>query len=157
YNDQLLYGELVAFVLFVNVLSKPIEKISALLELYPKGMAGFRRFMDLVAMGPDINDKKGAKQVKDLKGDIAFNHVTLTYAKTQKPVLNDISIQIESGKTIAFVGPSGAGKTTICSLIPRFYDVNNGSVTIDGIDIRDMTMQSLRKQIKIMQQDVFLF
>src|SRR5699024_11270186 len=81
--------------------------------------------------------------------DIAFNHVTFTYEKTQKPVLNDISFQIESGKTIAFVGPSGAGKTTICSLIPRFYDVNNGSVTIDGIDIRDMTMQSLRKQIGI--------
>lgn len=157
YNDQLLYGELVAFVLFVNVLSKPIEKISALLELYPKGMAGFRRFMDLLAISPDIKDKKGAKQVKDLKGDIAFNHVTFTYEKTQKPVLNDISFQIESGKTIAFVGPSGAGKTTICSLIPRFYDVNNGSVTIDGIDIRDMTMQSLRKQIGIVQQDVFLF
>src|SRR5699024_10397879 len=131
--------------------------ISALLELYPKGMAGFRRFMDLLAISPDIKDKKGAKQVKDLKGDIAFNHVTFTYEKTQKPVLNDISFQIESGKTIAFVGPSGAGKTTICSLIPRFYDVNNGSVTIDGIDIRDMTMQSLRKQIGIVQQDVFLF
>src|SRR5690625_1579998 len=157
YNDQLLYGELVAFVLFVNVLSKPIEKISALLELYPKGMAGFRRFMDLLAISPDIKDKKGAKQVKDLKGDIAFNHVIFTYEKTQKLVLNDISFQIESGKTIAFVGPSGAGKTTICSLIPRFYDVNNGSVTIDGIDIRDMTMQSLRKQIGIVQQDVFLF
>jgi len=157
YNDQLLYGELVAFVLFVNVLSKPIEKISALLELYPKGMAGFRRFMDLLAISPDIKDKKGAKQVKELKGDIAFNHVTFTYEKTQKPVLNDISFQIESGKTIAFVGPSGAGKTTICSLIPRFYDVNNGSITIDGMDIRDMTMQSLRKQIGIVQQDVFLF
>lgn len=157
YNDQLLYGELVAFVLFVNVLSKPIEKISALLELYPKGMAGFRRFMDLLAVSPDIKDKKGAKQVKDLQGDIAFNHVTFTYEKTQKPVLNDISFQIESGKTIAFVGPSGAGKTTICSLIPRFYDVNNGSITIDGMDIRDMTMQSLRKQIGIVQQDVFLF
>src|SRR5699024_10577604 len=157
YNDQLLYGELVAFVLFVNVLSKPIEKISALLELYPKGMAGFRRFMDLLAISPDIKDKKGAKQVKDLKGDIAFNYVIFTYEKTQKLVFNNISFKIESGKTIAFVGPSGAGKTTICSLIPRFYDVNNGSVTIDGIHIRDMTMQSLRKQIGIVQQDVFLF
>src|SRR5699024_11707684 len=125
YNDKLLYGELVAFILFVYVISKPIEKISALIELSPKVMARFRRFMDLLAISPDINDKKGAKQVKDLKGDIAFNHVTFTYEKTQKPVLNDISFQIESGKTIAFVGPSGAGKTTICSLIPRFYDVNN--------------------------------
>src|SRR5699024_6661895 len=104
-----------------------------------------------------IKDKKRAKQVKYLKWYISYNHVTFTYEKTQKPVLNYISFQIESGKTIAFVGPSGAGKTTICSLIPRFYDVNNGSVTIDGIDIRDMTMQSLRKQIGIVQQDVFLF
>lgn len=157
YNDQLLYGELVAFVLFVNVLSKPIEKISALLELYPKGMAGFRRFMDLLAVSPDIKDRKGAKQVKALKGEIAFSDVTFTYEKTQKPVLNDMSFHIEPGKTIAFVGPSGAGKTTICSLIPRFYDVNQGAIKIDGLDIRDMTMQSLRKQIGIVQQDVFLF
>src|SRR5699024_9563987 len=139
----------VSFILVVNILSIPIEKISALLELYPKGMAGFRRFMDLLAISPDIKDKKGAKQVKDLKGDIAFNHVTFTYEKTQKPVLNDISFQIESGKTIAFVGPSGAGKTTIWSLIPRFYDVNNGSVTIDGIDIRDFIIIYLRYLIII--------
>src|SRR5699024_11261305 len=115
------------------------------------------RYIDTLAINHDIKEKKSEKKVKDLKADIAFNHVTYTYKKTQKPVLNDISFQIESGKTIAFVGTSGAGKTTICSLIPRFYDVNNGSVTIDGIDIRDMTMQSLRKQIGIVQQDVFLF
>lgn len=157
YNQLMSYGELVAFVLYVNVLFKPIEKISALLELYPKGMAGFRRFIDLLNIHPEIRDRKGAKKVGPLTGNIAFQDVTFTYEKTQEPVLNNVDFEIEAGKTIAFVGPSGAGKTTICSLIPRFYDVTKGAIKIDGIDIRDMTMHSLRKQIGIVQQDVFLF
>lgn len=157
FNNKLTYGELVAFVLYVNVLFKPIEKISALLELYPKGMAGFRRFIDLLEINPDVKDRKGAKNVTHLKGDISFNDVTFTYDKSQEPVLKGMSFNIKPGETIAFVGPSGAGKTTICSLIPRFYDVQKGAITIDGIDIRDMTMRSLRKQIGIVQQDVFLF
>src|SRR5699024_5480332 len=132
YNDFLTYGELVAFVLYVNVLFKPIEKISALLELYPKGMAGFRRFIDLLNIHPDIKDRKNAKHVTGLQGNIAFQDVTFTYEKTQEPVLKNLSFDIKSGETIAFVGPSGAGKTTICSLIPRFYDVNDGAITIDG-------------------------
>ncbi|MEJ8777088.1 ABC transporter ATP-binding protein [Pseudogracilibacillus sp. ICA-222130] len=157
YTGQLTYGELVAFVLYVNVLVKPIEKISALLELYPKGMAGFKRFTDLLDEAPDIQDEKDAKVVHDLQGNIAFHDVTFTYEKTQAPVLNDLSFQVKSGETVAFVGPSGAGKTTICSLIPRFYDVDEGAITIDGMDIRSMTMRSLRKHIGIVQQDVFLF
>lgn len=157
FNQQMSYGELVAFVLYVNVLFKPIEKISALLELYPKGMAGFRRFVDLLNIHPDIKDRKGAKKVGTLTGHIGFQDVTFTYEKTQEPVLRNMDFEITAGKTIAFVGPSGAGKTTICSLIPRFYDVTKGAITIDGIDIRDMTMHSLRKQIGIVQQDVFLF
>lgn len=157
YNSYLTYGELVAFVLYVNVLFKPIEKISALLELYPKGMAGFRRFMDLLSVHPDIKDRPDAKAVQNLSGDIAFHQVTFTYDKTEEPVLKNFDLTINKGKTIAFVGPSGAGKTTICSLIPRFYDVSEGSITIDGMDIREMTMRSLRKEIGIVQQDVFLF
>ena len=157
YNGYLSYGELVAFVLYVNVLFKPIEKISALLELYPKGMAGFRRFMDLLSVHPDIKDRPDAKAVQNLSGDIAFHQVTFTYDKTEEPVLKNFDLTIDKGKTIAFVGPSGAGKTTICSLIPHFYDVNEGSITIDGMDIREMTMRSLRKEIGIVQQDVFLF
>ena len=157
FSGKLSYGELVAFVLYVNVLFKPIEKISALLELYPKGMAGFRRFIDLLDVSPDVKDKKGAKNISLVKGNISFEDVTFTYEKTQEPVLNGLSFHIKAGETIAFVGPSGAGKTTICSLIPRFYDVQKGAITIDGIDIRDMTMRSLRKQIGIVQQDVFLF
>lgn len=157
YNNHLTSGELVAFVLFVNVLFKPIEKITALLELYPKGMAGFRRFTELLSISPEIKDKKDAIEVPTLKGNISFKNVTFNYDKSKPPVLKNLNLNIKAGETVAFVGPSGAGKTTICSLIPRFYDVDEGQITIDGIDIRDMTVRSLRKQIGIVQQDVFLF
>lgn len=156
FNGNLTYGELVSFVLYTNVLVKPIDKISALLELYPKGMAGFRRFLELIEQEPDIQDKKDAIAVHYLNGDIQFDHVDFRYDKS-KSVLNDITLSLRAGETTAFVGPSGAGKTTICSLIPRFYDVNGGSIKIDGMDIREMTLESLRKQIGIVQQDVFLF
>ncbi|WP_107838246.1 ABC transporter ATP-binding protein [Metasolibacillus meyeri] len=156
YNGKLTHGELVSFILYTNVLIKPIDKISALLELYPKGMAGFKRFRDLIEQEPEIQDRPNAADVPVLNGNIAFDHVSFNYDKS-KPVLNDISFSLNAGETIAFVGPSGAGKTTICSLIPRFYDVSGGEITIDGMDIRDMTQKSLREQIGIVQQDVFLF
>lgn len=156
YQGQLSYGELVSFVLFLNVLIKPIDKISALLELYPKGMAGFGRFQELLEQEPDILDRKDAIEVRGLKGDIVFDDVHFGY-DDHKQVLNGINLQLRAGETIAFVGPSGAGKTTICSLIPRFYDIQEGSISIDGIDIRDMTKHSLRSHIGIVQQDVFLF
>lgn len=157
YNGLLTYGELVAFILYVNVLFKPVEKISTLLELYPKGMAGFKRFTDMLDISPDVVNKKNAKNATSLKGFIAFDKVTFGYEKTQEPVLKTMSFMINAGETVALVGPSGAGKTTISSLIPRFYDVESGHITIDGIDVRDMTKESLRKQIGIVQQDVFLF
>ncbi|RNF39226.1 ABC transporter ATP-binding protein [Planococcus salinus] len=156
YQNELTYGELVSFVLFLNVLIKPIDKISALLELYPKGMAGFGRFRNLINQEPEILDRKGAQAVTGLTGDIRFNDVHFGYDEHKK-VLNGIDLTLKAGETIAFVGPSGAGKTTICSLIPRFYDIQEGSITIDGIDIRDMTKHSLRSHIGIVQQDVFLF
>ncbi|EMR07077.1 Putative multidrug export ATP-binding/permease protein [Bhargavaea cecembensis DSE10] len=156
FNDRLTYGELVSFVLFVNVLIKPVDKIAALLEMYPKGMAGFRRFRKLLDEEPEVLDRPDAVEVSHLNGNIRFDRVSFRYDGS-KPVLNDISLSIRSGQTVAFVGPSGAGKTTICSLIPRFYDVDGGSISIDGIDVRDMTMKSLRSQIGIVQQDVFLF
>ncbi|WP_033542084.1 ABC transporter ATP-binding protein [Planococcus sp. CAU13] len=156
YQNELSYGELVSFVLFLNVLIKPIDKISALLELYPKGMAGFGRFRELLEQDPDIVDKKGAKPVSGLQGNITFDNVHFGYDEHKK-VLNGIDLNMRAGETIAFVGPSGAGKTTICSLIPRFYDIQQGSIAIDGIDIRDMTKHSLRSHIGIVQQDVFLF
>ncbi|MFC4619028.1 ABC transporter ATP-binding protein [Camelliibacillus cellulosilyticus] len=156
FHQQLTYGELVSFVLYVNVLMKPVDKISALMELYPKGMAGFKRFLDLLAQDPEVQDRKNAVAVPALKGDIRFDSVHFQY-DSHHPVLQNINLKINAGETVAFVGPSGAGKTTICSLIPRFYDVNKGAITIDGIDVRDMTKHSLRSQIGIVQQDVFLF
>ncbi|WP_226675317.1 ABC transporter ATP-binding protein [Rossellomorea aquimaris] len=156
FSGVLSYGELVAFILYINVLFKPIDKISALLELYPKGMAGFKRFTELMDMEPDIENRPHAIEVATIRGDIAFDDVTFGY-EPDRPILNDLSFTIQSGQTVAFVGPSGAGKTTICSLIPRFYDIERGAITIDGIDIREMTKESLRSQIGIVQQDVFLF
>lgn len=157
YQGNMSYGGLVAFILFMNVLFKPIEKISALLEMYPKGMAGFKRFLALLDSKPEIKDREDAIDVPTLRGDISFNNVTFKYEDHLDPVLNNISFDIKAGETIALVGPSGAGKTTISSLIPRFYDVYDGSITIDGIDIRDMTQKSLRENIGIVQQNVFLF
>lgn len=156
YQNELSYGELVSFVLFLNVLIKPIDKISALLELYPKGMAGFSRFQDLMDQAPEILDRPDAIEVSGLKGNITFQDVHFGYDQ-YKTVLKGIDLEVKSGETVAFVGPSGAGKTTICSLIPRFYDIQSGRIAIDGIDIRDMTKHSLRSHIGIVQQDVFLF
>ncbi|MEK3934657.1 ABC transporter ATP-binding protein [Sporosarcina sp. FSL W7-1349] len=156
FNGQLTSGEFVSFILFVNILTKPIDKISALLEMYPKGMAGFSRFRQLMNEEPDIQDAPDAIDVPHLNGDIQLADVTFGY-DGNKPVLQNISLSIKAGQTVAFVGPSGAGKTTICSLIPRFYDVHEGQITIDGLDIRQMTQKSLRSQIGIVQQDVFLF
>ncbi|MGE7202456.1 ABC transporter ATP-binding protein [Bacillus haynesii] len=156
FSGNMSYGEFVGFVLYVNVLFKPIDKISAILELYPKGMAGFKRFTELIDTKPQIVDRKDAIDVTALEGNIVFKNVTFGYEK-HKPVLQGIDLSITAGETVAFVGPSGAGKTTISSLIPRFYDIDGGAITIDGIDIRDMTKRSLRSQIGIVQQDVFLF
>ena len=155
-NGDLSYGEFASFILFTNVLIKPIDKISALLEMYPKGMAGFKRFCDLLDQEPTIVDRPNAIDVDQLNGDIEFKNVDFKYADS-KQVLNNLSFKVEAGKTVAFVGPSGSGKTTISSLIPRFYDITDGAITIDGYDIRDLTQQSLRKQIGTVQQDVFLF
>lgn len=156
FTSQLTYGELVGFVLYVNVLFKPVDKISAIMELYPKGMAGFKRFIELIDSEPEVKDTKDAVDVVSLNGNIVFDNVSFRYDK-HKSVLEGINLDIKAGETVAFVGPSGAGKTTICSLIPRFYDVNTGGIYIDGLDIRDMTKMSLRSQIGIVQQDVFLF
>lgn len=156
FTGRLSYGELVAFILYVNVLFKPIDKISALMELYPKGMAGFRRFTEMIDTEPEVKNAPDAIKAPPLRGDIQLENVSFSY-ENSKRVLQGIDLEINAGETVAFVGPSGAGKTTICSLVPRFYDVDGGAVTIDGIDVRQMTKESLRSQIGIVQQDVFLF
>lgn len=157
FHNKLTYGELVSFILFVNVLTTPINKITALLEMYPKGMAGFKRFTEMLDKDPDVKDHPDAIEVNTLQGNIEFHHVTFKYEENKTPVLKGINLKVHAGETVALVGPSGAGKTTIASLIPRFYDVDEGKITIDGIDIRNMTKKSLRKNIGVVQQDVFLF
>lgn len=155
-RGELTYGEFVGFLLLSNVFFRPIEKINAVIENYPKGIAGFKRYVEIIDTEPDIADAPDAIEVEGLKGDIRFSDVAFGYDES-KPVLRGINLSIRAGETVAFVGPSGAGKTTICSLLPRFYEVNAGSITIDGTDIRRMTLASLRRQIGIVQQDVFLF
>ncbi len=154
-RGELSYGGFVGFLLLTEVFFRPVEKISAVLESYPKGIAGFRRFTNLIDTLPDIVDRPDAQTVANLKGDIVFDHVTFGYSHT--PVLKDITLTIKPGETVAFVGPSGAGKTTLCALIPRFYDVQDGTIRIDGVDVRDYQQRALRNQIGIVQQDVFLF
>lgn len=153
---ELTNGGFLGFLLLVGVFFRPIEKINAVIDTYPKGIAGFRRFMDLMGTEPDIADRPDAQEVPALRGDIRFRDVRFGY-DDGTPVLEGFNLEIRPGETVALVGPSGAGKTTVCSLLPRFYDVQGGAVTIDGTDIRDMTLASLRAQIGIVQQDVFLF
>ncbi|MXP63362.1 ABC transporter ATP-binding protein [Roseomonas sp. M0104] len=155
-NGQLSNGEFVGFLLLVGVFFRPVEKISAVIETYPKGIAGFRRYCELLDTAPDITDAPDAIPAPALRGEIRYEHVRFGYLPG-KPVLRDIDLHLPAGGTVAFVGPSGAGKTTLCSLLPRFYDVEAGRITIDGLDIRGMTLASLRAQIGIVQQDVFLF
>ncbi|MGO4128890.1 ABC transporter ATP-binding protein [Inquilinus sp. YAF38] len=155
-TGRLSEGGFVGFLLLVNVFFRPIDKINSVIETYPKGIAGFRRYTELLDTEPDIVDRPGAIDVPVLRGDIRYEGVSFGYGDGT-PVLRGIDLAIRAGETVAFVGPSGAGKTTICSLLPRFYEVQGGRVTVDGIDIRDMTMTSLRRQIGVVQQDVFLF
>ncbi|NGO64106.1 ABC transporter ATP-binding protein [Rhizobium daejeonense] len=155
-SGDLSNGGFVSFLLLVGVFFRPVEKINSVIETYPKGIAGFRRFVELIDTEPDIADAPDAVEAPQFKGDIAFRSVSFGYT-AEKPVLRGIDLDIKAGETIAFVGPSGAGKTTLCSLLPRFYDVTTGAITIDGHDIRKLTLASLRSQIGIVQQDVFLF
>ncbi|EBF5169757.1 ABC transporter ATP-binding protein [Listeria monocytogenes] len=155
-NGEISYGEFVGFILLTNVFIRPIEKINNVIESYPKGFAGFKRFLEVMDTEPAIQDEKDAKPAKVFRGDIAYNHVSFEYSDG-KNVLNHINLSIKAGETVAFVGPSGAGKTTICNLLPRFYDVSAGEITIDGENIKRFTLPSLRAQIGVVQQDVFLF
>lgn len=154
-QGELSAGGFVAFLLLISVFFRPIEKINSVIETYPKGIAGFRRYTELLDTEPDIADRPTAKPAPAFTGRVAYHDVGFGYGG--QPVLSNVNLTIEPGSTVAFVGPSGAGKTTICSLLPRFYEIQTGSITVDGIDIRDMTLASLRGQIGIVQQDVFLF
>lgn len=155
-RGELSNGGFVGFLLLVGVFFRPLEKIAAVMEVYPKGIAGLRSYLDFLATRPDVADKPGAVALSEVKGAIRYEGVRFAYGNAA-PVLNGIDLDIRAGESVAFVGPSGAGKTTLCSLLPRFYDVAGGRITIDGHDIRDVQLASLRRNIGIVQQDVFLF
>ena len=155
-RGELTAGGFVGFLLLVNVFFRPLDMINAAIELYPKGIAGFQRYTAFLDTKPDIADRPDAKEVGHLHGQIEYRKVRFAY-RDGRTVLFDVGLRIGAGETVAFVGPSGAGKTTICSLLPRFYDADDGAITIDGVDIRDITLKSLRSNIGIVQQDVFLF
>ncbi len=149
-------GDFVAFLLLVSVFYRPLDKIGTMIEIYPRGLAGFRRYRDLLAIVPDVADRPGAIDAPRFRGEIRFEHVSFGYG-ADRPVLRALDMAVGAGETVAVVGPSGAGKTTLCALLPRFYDPDAGRITIDGVDIRDVTLRSLRRQIGIVEQNVFLF
>ncbi|QTH40158.1 ABC transporter ATP-binding protein [Cohnella sp. LGH] len=155
-KGQLTYGQFVGFLLLTNVFFRPIEKINAIVESYPQGLAGFKRYTELMDTAPDVADAPNAAELGVFNSDIEFDQVSFGY-EGEKKVLQNVSLTVRKGETIAFVGPSGAGKTTLCSLLPRFYEIDSGAIRIDGVDIREVTQESLRRQIGIVQQDVFLF
>lgn len=154
-NDKISYGDFAAFILISNILFKPLEKINAVIELYPNGIAGFKHFTETMNEVSDIQEKENPIVLKDTTGEIKYENVSFSYE--DKKILNDLSFEVSSGETVALVGPSGAGKTTITNLLPRFYDITSGSIKIDGVDIKEYSLKSLRENIGIVQQDVFLF
>ncbi len=155
-SGSLTAGGFVGFLLLSSVFFRPLEKIAAVLETYPKGIAGFRRYQELLATEPDIADRSDARPAPALTGAMRFEAVNFGY-DTSRPVLRDISFDVRTGETLAFVGPSGAGKTSLLALLPRFYEPASGTITLDGHDIAGFTLDSLRRQIGIVSQDVYLF
>ncbi|MFC3767048.1 ABC transporter ATP-binding protein [Paenibacillus sp. GCM10012303] len=153
-QKQMTFGEFIAFVMLSNVFLGPIRTINSMIETVPKGLAGFQRYLDLLETEPDVQDK-GSKEAK-LNGDITYVNVRFGY-DSDKRIFDNLNLSIRAGETVALVGPSGGGKTTLCGLLPRFYEAEAGEIRIDGIDVREMTLRSLREQIGIVQQDVFLF
>lgn len=150
-------SDLAMYALYIGIFISPIQILVELTEMMQKGLSGFRRFLEVVETEPDIVDAADAKPLKNVKGNVCYEDVSFHYSDDDTPVLSHVSFEIPAGKSIALVGPSGSGKTTICSLLPRFYDVTEGSVTIDGNNVRKLTLESLRSQIGLVSQDVYLF
>ena len=155
-HGELDFVDLLTFTLYISTFISPIRKLVQFMEVYAQGSAGFDRFVELMRTQPEISDAADAEELRDVRGEICFDHVSFSY-KEGTPVLDDVSFTVSPGETFALVGSSGGGKTTICHLIPRFYDVSSGTVSVDGKDVRHLTQESLRQNIGIIQQDVFLF
>lgn len=149
--------DLITFLLYINIFTEPVKTLIDFTEQFQNGYTGFERFMEIMNIEPDIQDRKNACELKDVKGNIEFDNVTFHYEDNAEQVLNHVNLSVKAGDYIALVGSSGAGKSTLCSLIPRFYDVSGGQIRLDGTDIRDIKLKSLRNQIGIVQQEVYLF
>lgn len=156
-NNKMSAADLAMYALYIGIFISPIQILVELMEMMQKGLSGFRRFLDVMETEPEIQDAPDAVELKDVKGRVCYEDVSFHYSDDETTVLSHVSIEIPAGKSVALVGPSGGGKTTICSLLPRFYDVTGGRVTVDGQDIRSLTLKSLRSQIGVVQQDVYLF
>ena len=156
-HGRMEVSDLAMYALYIGIFISPIQILVELTEMMQKGLSGFRRFLEVVETEPEIVDAADAKPLKNVKGNVCYEDVSFHYSDDDTPVLSHVSFEIPAGKSIALVGPSGSGKTTICSLLPRFYDVTDGRVTIDGNDVRKLTLESLRSQIGLVSQDVYLF
>ena len=156
-HDMMNVTDLAMYALYIGIFISPIQILVELIEMMQKGLAGFRRFLDVMETEPEIVDAPDAKPLTNVKGRVCYEDVSFHYSDDETPVLSHVSFEIPAGKSIALVGPSGSGKTTICSLLPRFYDVTGGRITIDGKDVRTLGLKSLRSQIGMVQQDVYLF
>lgn len=156
-TGQVEVTDLVTYLLYINNFTEPVKKLMNFTEQFQSGWSGYLRFLEVLDVEPDIVDRPGAEELKDVKGEVCFENVSFRYEEDLEKVLNHINLQVAAGEYIAIVGNSGGGKTTLCSLIPRFYDVAEGNIRIDGKDIRQVTLRSLRSQIGIVQQDVYLF
>lgn len=156
-HGQMESADLAMYALYIGIFISPIQILVELTEMMQKGLSGFRRFLDVVETEPEIVDAEDAEPLENIKGHVRYEHVSFHYNDDDSLVLDDVSFDIQAGKSVALVGASGSGKTTICSLLPRFYDVSEGRITIDGKDVRKLTLQSLREQIGLVQQDVYLF
>ena len=156
-NNEMSAADLAMYALYIGIFISPIQILVELMEMMQKGLSGFRRFLDVMETEPEIQDAPDAVELKDVKGRVCYEDVSFHYSDDETTVLSHVSIEIPAGKSVALVGPSGGGKTTICSLLPRFYDVTDGRITVDGQDVRSLTLKSLRSQIGVVQQDVYLF
>ena len=156
-RGQFAASDLVVFVLYISTFTDPVKKLVSFTEQFQSGMSGYDRFREIMEIEPDIEDRPGAVELKDVRGDISFDHVSFHYEGIKENVLRDLSLHVKAGEYVALVGTSGVGKSTLCSLIPRFYDVTAGAVRFDGTDVRDIRLASLRRNIGIVQQDVYLF
>ena len=156
-NHEMSASDLAMYALYIGIFISPIQILVELMEMMQKGLSGFRRFLDVMETVPEIQDNPDAVELTNVKGHVCYENVSFHYSDDETEVLSHVSIDIPAGKSVALVGPSGGGKTTICSLLPRFYDVTGGKITVDGHDIRSLTLKSLRSQIGVVQQDVYLF